>query len=130
MSEYELIDAIASLQGEGGRAFMDFITVLFAYVVVAHFVGAGLSRVTVSLLTIIYSAFRGGRCGRGFTMRSRILQGVQAKYSSELASLGFPRQVQTTDPYLPRVLIGLAWALSLAYMYQVRKKARKPLPSV
>jgi hypothetical protein len=129
MSEYELIDAIASLQGEGGRAFMDFITVLFAYVVVAHFVGAGLSRVTVSLLTIIYSAFAVADAA-GVHNALSLLQGVQAKYSSELASLGFPRQVQTTDPYLPRVLIGLAWALSLAYMYQVRKKARKPLPSV
>jgi hypothetical protein len=124
MSEYELVDAIASLQGEGGRAFMDFITVLFAYVVVAHFVGASLGRVTVSLLTIIYSAFAVADAA-GVHNALSLLQGVQVKYSSELASLGFPTQAQITDPYLPRMLIGLAWALSLAYMYQVRKKARK-----
>ena len=38
MSEYEAIDLVIAAQAEGGRAFMDFITVLFGYLVCAHFI--------------------------------------------------------------------------------------------
>ena len=44
MPTYELIDLLNSLQAEAGRATMDFVTVLFGYLVCAHFIGATLSR--------------------------------------------------------------------------------------
>ena len=48
MSEYEIIDALISIRADVAQHSMNFITVLFAYIVAAYFVGSKLSRFQVS----------------------------------------------------------------------------------
>jgi len=57
MTEYELADVVTSLIAEGGRSTMDFVTVLFGYLVFVHFVGAKLERAYIVIVTLIYSLF-------------------------------------------------------------------------
>ncbi len=55
MSEFELIE-IAAVANEGVRgAGMNFVTIVFAYVVASHLAGSRLSRAATVSISIIYS---------------------------------------------------------------------------
>ena len=48
MTEYEIVDAFSSIRNEVGNHVMNFVAVLFGYLVTANFVGSKLSRFQVS----------------------------------------------------------------------------------
>ena len=57
MTEYELIDATNSFNAVGTTHFMDFVTVLFAYLLCAYLVGDKLTSVQLWLVNALYTAF-------------------------------------------------------------------------
>jgi hypothetical protein len=121
MTEYELADLVNSLGAEAGRSTMDFVTVLFGYVVSAHFIGAGLSRAYAVALSAIYTCFAVFPI-IGVSQAGSVMYAVVHSNPEMSESLG----MFTSGPdvrFVPLVLLGSAWALSLAYMYRVRKIA-------
>lgn len=118
MTEYELADLFTSLSAEAGRSTMDFVTVLFAYLVVAHFVGATLDRVYVAIVTMVYSMFAIWPILGTYQAGSMMYTITQAH--PEL-SQSLSLSVDFNPGFVPFVVLGTAWVLSLAYMYRVRK---------
>ena len=124
MPTSELLDLLNSLQAEAGRSTMDFVTVLFGYLVCAHFIGAGLSRTYVLLLTALYTVF----CMfplMGTTIAMATISALNVSHQTELSALGLADlRGGATVPFLPVATYALAWLMSLGYMYRVRKAAR------
>ena len=121
MTEYELADLVISLSAEAGRSTMDFVTVLFGYLVSAHFIGAGLSRVYAVALSAIYTCFAVFPI-IGVSRAGRVMYAVVHSNPEMSESLGMFTSGPALD-FIPFVLLGSAWALSLGYMYRVRKIA-------
>ncbi len=120
MTEYELADLFTSLSAEAGRSTMDFVTVLFAYLVVAHFVGATLDRLYVVIVTVIYSMFAIWPI-LGTYQAGSMMYTVTHAHPELSQSLGL--SVDFNPGLVPFVVLGSAWVLSLAYMYRVRRTA-------
>ncbi len=126
MTEYELIDLLAVLRAEVGRASMDLVTVMFGYLVCAHFIGASLSRTFVVVLTVLYSLFAFFPIFGVMTSlqhmslvsdaNTAVLQGLNPAASFE------PGQLVWVVPTFGLILF-CAWLMSLGYMYRVRKIA-------
>jgi hypothetical protein len=120
MTEYELADLVTSLSAEAGRSTMDFVTVLFGYLVCAHFIGATLDRTYVLIVSVIYSMFAIWPI-LGTFQAGNMMHSVTHANSEVSQTLGLA--VTEFDPSLvPFVVLGSAWVLSLAYMYRVRKQ--------
>ena len=120
MTEYELADLFTSLSAEAGRSTMDFVTVLFAYLVVAHFVGASLDRIYVAIVNVIFSVFAIWPI-LGTYQAGSMMYAVTHAHPELSQSLGL--SVDFNPGYVPFVVLGSAWILSLAYMYRVRRNA-------
>ncbi|NKC01221.1 MAG: hypothetical protein GKR90_22370 [Pseudomonadales bacterium] len=118
MTEYELADLFISLSAEAGRSTMDFVTVLFAYLVLAHFVGATLDRIYIVIVTLIYTMFAIWPILGTYQAGSMMFEITQA-HPQISHSLGLA--VDFNPGYVPFVVLGSAWALSLAYMYRIRR---------
>jgi len=124
MPTSELLNLLNSLQAEAGRSTMDFVTVLFGYLVCAHFIGAGLSRAYVLLLTALYTLF----CTfplAGTTVAMTTIAALNANHQAGLSALGLADlHAEAGVAYVPAATYALAWLMSLGYMYRVRKAAR------
>ena len=118
MTEYELADLFTSLSAEAGRSTMDFVTVLFAYLVVAHFVGASL--MYVAIVNVIFSIFAIWPI-LGTYQAGSMMYTVTHAHPELSQSLGL--SVDFNPGHVPFVVLGSAWILSLAYMYRVRRNA-------
>jgi hypothetical protein len=57
VTEYELLDVIATFQATATGHLMNFITVLFAYLVCAFLVGEQLTRLQIWMVNFLYSIF-------------------------------------------------------------------------
>ena len=123
MPTSELLDLLNSYQAEAGRATMDFVTVLFGYLVCAHFIGAGLSRFYVLILTALYTTF----CTfplAGTTVAMQTIAALRVSHQTELSVLGLADlHAGPGFVFVPALTYGLAWLMSVGYMYRVRKAA-------
>jgi len=54
MTEYEILDLVSSESAQSATQFSLYLTVLFAYLVTAYFIGDKLTRAQVVVLTILY----------------------------------------------------------------------------
>lgn len=124
MNKFELIEAWA-LATEGlGAAGMNIVTVVFAYVLAAHFVGRSLSRRVVVSVSIVYSLWLIGPFV-GFISYLKLANAVSIDYSTMFPdgeAIPSPQNlpiaiVLAAGPYI------LGWIGSLIYMHLfVRKK--------
>ena len=122
MSEYELLDLMTSLQAEGGRAFMDFVTVLFGYLVVAHFIGPNLTRSFVLGLSAAYSLFA---IFPAWAVMNVILQSQRLlQVYGEMEVAPWMGSSGLGLSFLPPIAILIGWLISLGYMYRVRRATR------
>ena len=119
MTEYELIDAIVTLRSEVALHSMNFVSVMFGYLVAAYFVGAKLSRFQVSVITILYLIWSPGPMMGGYdaaiTLRDLYEQN-QGLSDIELGAF-FSR---IDYPALAVVVAGFSWLMSIVFMFQVR----------
>ena len=119
MTEYELADLFTSLSAEAGRSTMDFVTALFAYLVVAHLVGATLERIYVIILTTIYTMFVVWPI-LGTYQAGTVMYHVTNAHPEQSAALGI--SVDFNPGFVPFFVLGAAWLLSLIYMARVRSE--------
>ena len=57
MTEYELIDTAGAFQNLATTHFMNFVTILFAYLVCAYLIGDRLSRLQLWVVNVLYTVF-------------------------------------------------------------------------
>ena len=119
MTEYEIIDALISIRADVAQHSMNFITVLFAYIVAAYFVGSKLSRFQVSMITILYvlwtpapilAAYDGAVAMRDLYFNHREVLSIEMGASPLTAIV----------PEAVSAAMSLAWLVSIAFMFQVR----------
>jgi hypothetical protein len=122
MSPAEYIGLITSIQVD--RHVMNFVAVLFAYLVTAYFVGSKLSPFQVRAVTLLYTIFSAFPVlAVVFSMNQMVR--LMEQFRLEHPSLGSTYYPQTSilnywTPILVLILT-LAWALSVWFMVRVRR---------
>lgn len=125
MTEFELLQLVANWSELANLTETTFLTLLFAYLAAAHFVGARLSRLQLVLVTAIYAVavLRTGRAH--LAQLSRILQlGDQL---TELQS-AYSVHVPTFGPYAIMTIWIAGFAASLLYMRTCRRSEDRVTP--
>ena len=111
MSSYEITDLYYTVRDSAVFVVSTFMSVLFAYLATAHFVGKNLSTIEVIAISIIYSVFSmflfSGIFGSMQTLSNiqEILKGTRFL----VVDLGFP------------VFLVVCWLASLCYMVKTRR---------
>jgi hypothetical protein len=113
MSEHELIDLLVSAQAEAGRAPVDFVTLLSAYFLCAHFVGASRTRGFAIGVALLYSLFAIWPI-IGLTSAVEIVYGLSVRNGAQVVGTIVPE----VAVFVPGITLGICWALSLVYMYR------------
>jgi hypothetical protein len=122
MSGLEVIELLAVLRAEVGRATMDFVTVMFGYLVCAHFIGAGLNRAIVIIMSLLYSIFAFYPMLGVATSQGHMWAVMSVHRESLLAYQELPEEIDgsamTTVYFL---VMFTTWLLSVGYMFYVRR---------
>jgi hypothetical protein len=117
MSEAEFIEVMIATQAEAGRSFMDFVTVLFGYLVGVHFLGNRIPLALAIFVSVIYSCFM---IFPAFGVTNMMVTATNvANAYPELARLLGGGGVSAG--YFPVVVITSGWAISIWYMVHVRR---------
>ena len=125
MTEYELIDAYQSVEASWQGAVSIFISIVFAYLATAYFVGAKLTRPQVAIVTGLYTIF----CLLILQMLSTLLIRM-TQLGSEILEFSPDRAVADSRivgnglVLWGTVFLG-AYVAGLVFMFQVRRGATK-----
>lgn len=119
MTEYEIIDAIVTLRSEVAQHSMNFVSVMFGYIIAAYFVGAKLSKFQVSVITVLYLLWSPGPMMAGYdaaiTLRDIYVQNqdsIEIELGAFLSIIDYPA--------IAVVVAGFSWVMSIVFMFQVR----------
>lgn len=124
MTEYEIIDTIVSIRADIAGHSMNFVSVLFAYIVAAYLVGSKLSPIQVSMITILYvlwtpapilAAYDGAVALQDLYFDHREVLSIEMGASPLMAIV----------PIAVSAGMGLAWLVSIVFMFQVRASSAK-----
>ncbi len=117
MTEYELVDVVASYASGGGTFFTIWLTILSAYAITAYVAGKNLTSFQVTWLNALY-LFAAGLAIFGF-------------YGQFQSQLFYIKQLQSLNPESPQILTsGVVFAVfslavlgtlvTLVFMWQIR----------
>ena len=141
MTEYEIADLAISksmeLQGMGtvllnqiqssGDIIQQFMTVLFAYLIAAHLIGASLSKIQVIIFTTLYTLWQ------FWTLALFAVRGIGIGVTLDsISALEQSRGGGTPNSYMPSsmviiiqiTLLAAALAASLYFMWEVRRSKK------
>ena len=124
MTEYELVDSAISYQDLATTHFMNFVTILFAYLVCAYLVAEKLTRFQLIALNVLYSTFSLGAAISSYAAFNRSffqLQRVVEEYAVDapaLASAPTPEFALAIFVFM----IG-SYAVGLAFMQSRRRSS-------
>ena len=112
MSDFELAQIYYLAKSQVSTDSTILVSFFFGYLVVAHLAGKQLSTVQVITLTIVYSLI--------------VLTSVATIFEDVLlvnivGSIFFGNEISLFYSYLTTVIFAICWALTIVYMYQVRK---------
>ena len=124
MDPSEFIELITATRAGVGGHVANFITVLFAYLIVIYFVAEKLSRFQAWGLTLIYSFYQVlpvNAAAQEIQMLGALLSQFHEQHSVE-AGIYIP--FGQTQPIVFLVIAIGSWCLSVAFMIQQRRKPR------
>lgn len=119
MTEYEIIDAIVSLRADIAGHSMNYVSVLFAYIVAAYLVGSKLSRFQVSMVTLLYVIWTPAPILAAYDGAVAL----QELYLSHQEILSIEMGASPLMNIVPTAVfagMSLAWLVSIVFMFQVR----------
>ncbi|RLA50667.1 MAG: hypothetical protein DRQ98_12570 [Gammaproteobacteria bacterium] len=119
MTEYEIIDVISSLRSEAAQHVMNFVSVMFGFIVAAYLVGPKLSRFQVSVITILYVIWTPGPMWAAYDASTAVQQ-LYAQYHDVLPIELGASPLTSHAPVVVTVGIATSWVMSLAFLFQVR----------
>ncbi len=120
MSEYEFIILISLLRQEAAGFQWQFFSIWSAYMLVVYFVGRKFPNVYVYILTLLYTVFV-------IVPTMGFLLAMENQYSLiELYLAAYPDSaIVNTEPLNTPLLIllvnSLGWAISIVFMFHIRK---------
>ncbi len=118
MNEYEALEALYTVRATTSSDAMSFVTMLFAYLAAAYVVGPNLSRFQVWTITILYTMF--------ITMPiNGVLAGLHDIGQMTQPFRDAPPARSDWVRYGYVAVLWLGWLVSLIFMYQTRRAARK-----
>ena len=110
---YQALESAYVIRGILANDAMNFFTMFSAYVIASYLVGPKLTAFQVIAATVLYSVFCAGP-----------IAGVYAAATDlQLFPVG-TRAAQIEHPFLVPIILVLSWALSIAFMLDVRRKAK------
>ena len=121
MTEYEVLDMISTHRAGGAFHVMNFAAAMFGYVAAAYFVGEKLSTFQTIAITILFCLFVPGPV-LGVHESVMVVVNLTETYGSEFASIGSSSKVAAFAPIAVPGTIILGWVISIAFMFQIRKK--------
>ena len=122
MQPAEYLGLIISAGSALGGHVSNFIAAVSAYLMIAHFVSAQLSRWQVWIISVIYTAF----CFLPAQMavkRAGLVQALTDDFHGKFPQAGDFVHPQATHPPVLILLALTAWAMSIVFMIQQRKKS-------
>ena len=129
MSEFELIQVADMQLDRVMDGYMNFVTILFAYVVACFLVGKNLSRLIAIALTTIYSLAEFGPllavfiAVRGLTMTNeRYLSNYPDGMISANSEIGTNFPLLFSVPIVPLIV---GWTISVFYMHWYTRRPRE-----
>ena len=124
MSPAEYIELFQNGGVNTGTHAMNFVTLLFAYLVAAYFAGAKMTTFQVIALTTIYSVFSAVPAGSAVATLERTIAIAQQfrKEHPEVAALYFDAEVNLNPTIIGGVFF-VSWILSISYMISERRKS-------
>ena len=126
MTAAEIADLLLTTQDLVAQTAMDFTSILFAYILVAHFAGPTLSRVQILLITTLYSLFLVA-VASGFLSTINQLIFLTTEFHRlhphEAAGLAAATDTPLDNAlgFINALVLFGGWALSLAYMATTRR---------
>ena len=120
MTEFELLQLVGDWSELSATTETTFLTLLFAYLLAAHFVGRALTRAQVFVVTAIYSVAILRTVAAYFRQMSRVLE-----FGDQLREVGsaYALQIPAFAPYLMATIWLIGFGASLFFM----RTCRKPL---
>jgi hypothetical protein len=125
MTEYELIEAYQGAEASWQASASIFISIVFAYLAAAYFVGAKLTRSQVVIVTGLYTVFCLLMLSMLGSILSRLTQfGTEIlEFSPERSVAGGPTRIGGLALW-GSVFVS-AYVAGLVFMFQIRRSARR-----
>ena len=125
MTEYELIDAYQSVEASWLGAVSIYISILFAYLATAYFVGEKLTRTQVTIVTGLYTLFSWFMLQLLSTVLRRMTQlGTEILEFSPERAVADSRIVATGLMIWGTIFLG-SYIAGLVFMFQLRRNAKR-----
>jgi hypothetical protein len=121
MTEFEYIEGIMMLEELAAYHSMNFIALLFSYVVVAYFAGPRISSVQIWLVSLVYSSI----LFAPVTANLRALENLQRlgeEFSAQFPDSAVQHALGEERVYVLFAVYFAAWLLSILFMYQWRRQ--------
>ena len=124
MTEYEIIDAFISIRTEAAGHVMNFVSVLFAYIVAAYLVGSKMSPSQASMITILYVLWSPAPMMAVYD-GTFALRDLYINYQDVLSIELGASPLVTTAPMLVTGGMIFGWLVSIVFMFQVRATSKR-----
>jgi formate hydrogenlyase subunit 3/multisubunit Na+/H+ antiporter MnhD subunit len=126
MTEFELLQLIRDWSELSATTEATFLTLLFAYLLAAYFVGRALTRTQLYVLTAIYSVAILRTVAAYFRQLSRVLE-----FGDQLGDLGssYTLRIPAFAPYVMATIWLVGFGASLFFMRTCRRALPDDQPS-
>ncbi len=132
MSEYEMASLFFQVVETAHAAIANYLTVVFAVLVVSYFVAQKIERTSLIFLIVVYSVFSIGMINEIFSLYSDLIRlgwEMAVQFDAENSALSWLGMAssnasgpQWAIPIIVTIACGLAYVGSLFFFYQIRKR--------
>jgi len=120
MTEYEILDLVASDSAQMASQFNIYLTVLSAYLLIAYFAGNKLTKVQTGILTMLFIWACGAQIlGMNLTLQ-HVLQLFERK--AEIVPLSSYEMTYAGHTHLWMAAMGVALLAGLFFMWNTRRQ--------
>ena len=119
MSEYELLDLMASMEAHMAAQFSLYLTVISAYMVVAYLAGAKLTKAQAWIASVLMLFAAGGQTWALYATTGRVLEYLQLK--QEYSPLSEYEQNFAANSYTWVFILSCGVFAALYFMWAVRR---------
>lgn len=119
MSEYELLDLMASMEAQMASLFSLYLTIISAYMIVAYLAGAKLTKAQVWIASVLMLFSAGGQTWALYVTTGRVLEYLQLKKA--YSPLTEYEQNFAANSYTWVLILGCGVVAALYFMWAVRR---------
>jgi hypothetical protein len=121
MTEYEILDLMASMEEHMATQFSLYLTVISAYMVVAYLAGSKLTTIQAWIASVLMIFAAGGQTWALYATTGRVLEYLDQK--AALSPLTTYEQNFSANAYTWVFILSCGVVAALYFMWSVRKEA-------